>query len=333
MRKHSHLLHSHLLMGLVIPLALSRTALSEDFGSGNIIITKKWADSNDQDHIRPGYISFTLFADGRPINSKEAFAGSGWVCAFTGMPLEDNYGNLVEYSISENAVRGYESEIEIEKKGDSIAFSSVGKHLPLTTGFDVNVSWNDGKDHDGLRPGSLEAQLLADGVACGEPVTLSAEGKWQHHYRDLPVRNAGKEISYSLGSISLNGYEVSIKGSAESGFHITCKHNCSEMVGDDLSEMQSIRGMVRWDDQRDQDGIRPVSVDIVLFAEGKQIAKKTACKDEGWLYSFDNLPTYSNGKEIRYSINASTTEGYEISVRESEVVLSHTPGEITISGK
>ena len=326
-------MHCHWLLGLIITLALSRAALAENVRTGTIVITKKWADSNDQDHIRPSCISFTLFADSRAVKTKEAFAEDGWVCAFPGMPLENDHGNPVEYSVSENAVKGYETEIEMEEKSGYICFTSIGTHLPMTKSFDVDVSWNDSRDHDGLRPEFLEVQLLADGVICGEPVELSAGSKWKHRYRELPVRNTGKELSYSLGSISLNGYEVSIKGSAESGFHITCKHNCSEMVGDDLSEMRFIRGMVRWDDQRDQDGIRPVAVDIALFAGGKQIAKKTARKDEGWIYSFDNLPTYSNGKEIRYSINASAIEGYEISVRESEVVLSHTPGEIIISGK
>ena len=47
--------------------------------------------------------------------------------------------------------------------------------------------WKDNNNAAKIRPASIKVQLFADGIAEGDPVTLSAENGWAHTWTDLCV--------------------------------------------------------------------------------------------------------------------------------------------------
>ncbi|WBB30925.1 Cna B-type domain-containing protein [Parvimonas micra] len=58
-----------------------------------------------------------------------------------------------------------------------------------------------------------------------------------------------------------------------------------------------------WEDKDNQDGKRPESITVKLFANGQPTNKTlTLTKENGWKGSFDNLDEYKDGKKIDYSI-------------------------------
>ena len=58
-----------------------------------------------------------------------------------------------------------------------------------------------------------------------------------------------------------------------------------------------------WEDKDNQDGKRPESITVKLFANGQPTNKTlTLTKETGWKGSFDNLDEYKDGKKIDYSI-------------------------------
>jgi hypothetical protein len=70
----------------------------------NISVTKEWEGTEGTKAV------VHLFAGGHEIDSAELTSGS-WTHVFTGLPETDEDGNAIEYTVTEDAVSGYTTEI------------------------------------------------------------------------------------------------------------------------------------------------------------------------------------------------------------------------------
>ncbi len=93
--------------------------------------------------------------------------------------------------------------------------------VPKPVSFTVTKSWDDADDQDGIRPDEVTIKLFADGEDTGKTVTLSADNEWTDYFTELDKYKAGKEISYTVEEVSIDGYESSISGNQEEGYTIT----------------------------------------------------------------------------------------------------------------
>lgn len=89
--------------------------------------TKVWDDADDQDGIRPDFIVVNLLKNGEKFDSKQVTAEDGWAFLFDGLTKYDADGNEFVYTVSEDAVEGYESAIT----GDAATgFTITNTHKP-----------------------------------------------------------------------------------------------------------------------------------------------------------------------------------------------------------
>ncbi len=72
--------------------------------------TKTWIDDNNINNTRPENITVNLYADGTYLTSKVVSEFNGWAYSFNNLPKYKN-GHEIVYTISEDAVFGYETEI------------------------------------------------------------------------------------------------------------------------------------------------------------------------------------------------------------------------------
>ncbi|MCD8378100.1 MAG: Cna B-type domain-containing protein [Candidatus Gastranaerophilales bacterium] len=80
------------------------------------------------------------------------------------------------------------------------------------------------------------------------------------------------------------------------------------------STIADISGEKIWDDDDDQDGIRPESVVVHLYADGVDTGQSyTISADTDWKYEFTDLPAYADGVHIEYSIVEDEVDGYSVS--------------------
>lgn len=163
-------------------------------------------------------------------------------------------------------------------------------------------------------------------------MTLSKGNKWSHTWTELDEKSDGEVIEYTVkevgedsGKITFsNGaeYSVAYGGSAESGYTVTNSYT---------PETIDISGTKTWDDADDQDGIRPDTVKIRLFADGKDTGKTLVLSEENrWSGIFADLDEYKNGEKINYSITEDAVNGYQTVISgDAEkgfvVTNSHTP--------
>ena len=275
---------------------------------------KKWDDSNDQDGKRPAAITVDLLADGVKIQSKTVTAADGWKYSFGNLP-ESKGGKKIAYTVAEEPVDGYTSAVD----GSNI----TNTHKVERTSVSVEKKWSDASNQDGVRPSSVSVQLYANGKVSGDPVTLDAANSWKHTWSDLDKNAAGKAIVYTVKEVSIpEGYTSEIAGDAVSGYTITNKHTPG---------VTAVCGVKTWDDNDDQDGVRPKSITVNLLADGEKIQSKTVTAADGWRYSFEDLPQFKDGRKIIYTVSEQPVEGYKTAIDGTAITNTHKTEKTSVS--
>jgi hypothetical protein len=94
---------------------------------------------------------------------------------------------VTTYSVTDgNAVIDYTNSIDGDSRAE-FPLAYVTYHPPQkeTVDLTANVVWNDGGSDTSQRPDSVEIQLYRNGVAYGDPVTVSADDGWTHVFTGL----------------------------------------------------------------------------------------------------------------------------------------------------
>ena len=196
-------------------------------------------------------------------------------------------------------------------------------HAPGKTSIAVTKAWDDKNNQDGKRPESVTVHLLADGQDTGKSVILNEANNWSDSFTDLAEKKAGAAIAYTVAEDKVAGYDVTITGDAKTGYTVTNTHT---------PETTSVSGTKTWDDNDNQDGKRSESITIRLLANGKEVTSKEVSAADKWAWSFDNLPKYESGKEIRYSVAEDEVDGYKSEVSGFDITNTHTPETVSVSG-
>ena len=277
----------------------------------DIPVEKKWIGP-EQDSV-----TVNLIADGEEVDSVVLTDEDDWKYTFKGLLRYDGKdGHEIEYTIEELEVDDYETEIS----GDSNGYTVTNTN---TETIDIPVE----KKWVGPELDSVTVNLLSDGeVLCD--ADLNKDNDWQYTFTDLPKYDGtdGHEIDYTISEDSVENYSSEISGNADEGFVVTNTN----------VETVSVEGIKVWDDNDDQDGIRPESITVRLMANGIEIDNRTVSEDDDWKWSFDDLPKYDNGEEISYDIAEDDVDGYVSEITqdvESQYVITnyHEPGMIDIS--
>ena len=76
-----------------------------------IDVAKVWRDKNNKDGSRPDAVTIRLLANGEATEKSITLSGDDWKGAFEGLDPTDESGNVITYTIKEDAVSGYTTSI------------------------------------------------------------------------------------------------------------------------------------------------------------------------------------------------------------------------------
>ncbi len=188
--------------------------LGSDIEMVDISGSKIWR--GDQKENRPASIIINLLANGDLCASKEIMGEEDkWEWSFDEIPKTNVDGSLISYTVEEAPVFGYETEI----KGSDNWFSIINTYIPERTSRTVRKIWCDSDNQKGKRPESIQVQLMADGIAEGDIVVLSAENQWSYTWQNLLQKEGDKDIHYTVVEIgTADGYATTY---SEDTFTIT----------------------------------------------------------------------------------------------------------------
>ncbi len=281
--------------------------------------TKTWDDEDNQDGKRPGSITVHLLKAGQSISSVTVTAADGWSWSFTNLPKYENGGSMIRYGVSEEIAEGYTPSY-----GSTGSYNITNSYTPGKVAVEVDKSWLDGSNQDGIRPDSIEVVLVKDGEDTDITMKLNAAGNWEGVFSDLDEYEDGEKISYSVRELNVpEGYQSTVRGDMTKGYTITNTHT---------PETTSIAGSKTWNDNDDQDDARPESITIQLMKGGQLYQTKTVTEEDGWAWSFENLPKYENGGSlIRYSISELQIPEYSTTYDGYNVTNTHTPNKTSVT--
>lgn len=307
----------------------------DDYASDPITISgeKIWQDydqDSQQEGNHPDFITINLMKKGSdtPVDTRTVNEACGWAWSFDNLaPYTGNEKN--EYYITEVSVADYETHYEDNGNVTNI-------YSPDKTYYRVIKDWVDSNDQDGKRPDSVTVQLCkivvnddqatTDVPIKGKILTLDETNGWKGMFDGLDIYENEKPIVYTVKETDdLDGYESTVSLNPETHtFTVTNTHT---------PETVDISGSKTWNDGGNQDGIRPDSITIHLWADDVEKASKIV--EEGangdWTWSFENLPKYKNGQEIRYAITEDAVKGYDAEVNDYNVTNTHIPATVDIN--
>ena len=296
-------------------------------GKTSVTVTKKWADAENQDGLRPKSIKVQLYANDQKSGKEvELSADNDWTYTFSDLD-EKKAGQAIQYTVKEIEVpKGYTQTVEATNPGQVVISN---KHTPSKTKVQVTKKWEDANNQDGLRPATITVKLYKDGVATDQTLELSEANQWQGTFENLDEKAAGKAIHYTVKEENVpEGYTLSIDDKDPAHTILTNKHEPT---------VTQVKVTKKWEDANNQDGLRPKEIQVQLYAGDQEVGEKVVLStDNKWTHTFTKLPEKANGEIIHYSVKEVVVpKGYTVTEERQEkgdLVLTntHTPSTVDI---
>lgn len=238
-------------------------------------------------------------------------------------------GDELTVTIDVKLRKGVGTQIEDEtvhiSEGDSILYDgnielyTVAPKLVLpgaeiiTTNVKVIGNWDDDNDRDGIRPESVLITLVGSDGSKYTAIT-NEENSWAATFIGLIKSVDGEEVTYSLTSDMPDAYSISKLSSDKND-----GNNQILAVYTHKPQTKAIKVSKTWDDKDNVDGIRPEQIAVKLVGSDGSSFKKYLYANNNWTAVIDDLYAYyDHGKEMVYSLEEISVDGYSASVTESE---------------
>lgn len=283
-------------------------------------VSKVWDDNNNQDGLRPTAITVILTGDDGSRRVKSVSAAENWTTMFENLPKNQNHGQNIQYTVSEAFVSGYTEAIT--QNGDNYTITNT--HTPASSEFFVTKIWKDNGNNDGMRPDEIAVTAHgSDGRSYTEK--LNADNQWSIMFSNLPKYTDGKVIEYSLTEESVPGYTSSITRNGKS----------FTLINTHVDETKNITITKAWNDENNQDGLRPKSITAVVNGSDGSARFVQLFESQNWTTSLNNLPKYKNSTEVQYTVKENAISGYETEIKQTgdsyTITNTHAPAVVTVS--
>lgn len=248
------------------------------------------------------------------------------------LPL-GTYYKVEEYAASNNAdaLKAYTTTKTIDTTGEVVDSSNRVVKGQITTtpskaGFtndrtETRASfqkvWDDNNDQDGKRPDTIYVNFTAHPAGGTKVVVttaaLTAKNNWHVKIEKLPTHDdAGKEITYDWAEPEENwpaGYELELVFAYDIEEIGGLIYHRATFTNKHTPERTQVSVRKIWNDENNQDGVRPQELTVKLLANGEEAKDAAGAtipdaklkEDNQWSAKVDNLPKYKEGKEIVYS--------------------------------
>lgn len=287
----------------------------------NITITKAWNDGNNQDGLRPKTITAVVNGSDGSARFVQLFEGQNWATNLNNLPKYKN-GTEIQYTVKENAIPGYETEIK--QTGDSYAITN--SHTPAVVTVSAVKVWDDANNQDGIRPSLIQVTLTgSDGSVRNAAITKN-DG-WTYQFKNLPKYKNGVKIDYTLQEANSNPYTYEIvKGSDEYSFTITNNY---------VPAVVNVPVTTVWDDDDNRDGIRVKETAITLHGSNGKVYQRIVTGKDDFATVFEDVPKFfDEGREVVYTVTQNEMNGYTANIANTDkytfqIANTHEPEKLT----
>ena len=156
-----------------------------------------------------------------------------------------------------------------------------------------------------------------EAVAVGAAEQVGTADGWSKTWSDLPVYENGTAIKYYVIETLPEDSEYTKSGDGEgTGILASDKENLGTITITNSyeSEQTEIAVTKIWNDNFDEEKLRPESITVSLLANGEVVAEQKITSKDGWVFTFKELPVYEDGKKITYTVEEKPVADYEAPV-------------------
>ena len=278
--------------------------------------TKTWDDYSNKFNTRPESITVKLMRNDKEIGDQivKADHQGNWTYRFDNLPKYDAEGKEYTYTIQEEKVPGYTSEIN--------GYDLVNTYRNTeTTEVAGTKTWDDYDNKFNTRPESITVKLMRNDKEIGDQIVKADnQGNWTYRFDNLPKYDEkGQAYKYTIQEEKVSGYTTKVNG-----YDLVNTYRNTETT--------AVSGTKTWNDYDNKFNTRPESITVKLMRNGEKYAEKIvkADKEGNWTYGFDNLPKYdAEGKEYTYTIQEEKVPGYTTKVNGYDIVNTYRNTETT----
>jgi LPXTG-motif cell wall-anchored protein len=269
--------------------------------------TKTWNDNDNKFNTRPESITVKLMRNGEKYAEKNVKSDNhgNWTYRFDKLPKYDAKGKAYTYTIQEENVPGYISEVN--------GYDLVNTETTTVSG---RKTWNDNDNQFNTRPENITVKLMRNGEKYAEKnVKSDNHGNWTYRFDKLPKYDAkGKAYTYTIQEEKVSGYTTKVNG-----YDLVNTYRNNETT--------EVSGTKTWNDYDNKFNTRPESITVKLMQNDEKYAEKIVKADKkgNWSYRFDKLPKYdAEGKAYTYTIQEEKVSGYTTKVNGYDLVNTYT---------
>jgi len=282
----------------------------------NVAVTKNWDDNSNANAKRPASIKYVLSGNG--LTKEQVVTGNtttdeNWSYTFANLPKYNELGNIINYSVEEQAVNVNDFKFYTNKIiGDKDSgFRITNKFVVPEDKIQIQVTkhWEDNNNVNNRRPESIKFVIKQNNSEIKSKVVTGSrttDENWSYIFDNLAKFDEnGQEIDYVLEEQEVNAddmkfYTGTTSGNRKSGFVVTNKFTVP-------NETIKPRVTIEWEDNSNNKNKRPNDVKVVVKNNNGKIVKEGNVTgnptDNSWTKEFEDVPKYDgNGKEIPYTV-------------------------------
>ena len=282
----------------------------------NVAVTKNWDDNSNANAKRPASIKYVLSGNG--LTKEQVVTGNtttdeNWSYTFANLPKYNELGNIINYSVEEQAVNVNDFKFYTNKIiGDKDSgFRITNKFVVPEDKIQIQVTkhWEDNNNVNNRRPESIKFVIKQNNSEIKSKVVTgnrTTDENWSYTFDNLAKFDEnGQEIDYVLEEQEVNAddmkfYTGTTSGNRKSGFVVTNKFTVP-------NETIKPRVTIEWDDNSNNKNKRPNDVKVIVKDNNGKIVKEGNVTgnptDNSWTKEFEDVPKYDgNGKEIPYTV-------------------------------
>ena len=282
----------------------------------NVAVTKNWDDNSNVNGKRPTNIKYILNGGTAPVEqvvSGNNTTDENWSYTFANLPKYNELGNIINYSVEEQAVNVNDFKFYTNKIiGDKDSgFRITNKFVVPEDKIQIQVTkhWEDNNNVNNRRPESIKFVIKQNNSEIKSKVVTgnrTTDENWSYTFDNLAKFDEnGQEIDYVLEEQEVNAddmkfYTGTTSGNRKSGFVVTNKFTVP-------NETIKPRVTIEWEDNSNNKNKRPNDVKVVVKNNNGKIVKEGNVTgnptDNSWTKEFEDVPKYDgNGKEIPYTV-------------------------------
>ena len=274
-----------------------------------LIVKKVWFDQNDYYNTRPEKLKLIFNPELPPeaelSGPRTNLEDNTWYYVVKNLP------EGVEYSVSEEVLGNYEASYATDGNG----VTTITNELRLVD-YKGTKRWDDEGNYFGIRPESVELLFYANGKRMDpqpkpENIEWTKIGNvWSWKVEGLLARDAeGKDIVYTVKEEVPDNYEASYE-TVDGETMITNK-----------LRLVDYEGTKRWNDDGNYFGIRPETIELLFYANGKRMDPQPKPENIKWTKNGDVwswkveglLARDAEGEDIVYTVEERPVSGYDTS--------------------